>query len=411
MVETTRTSHAAVTGALRLALFASGVLVVACAVAVMLWNELGPGPLDVFIGAIRARTGLPLSVALWLTVGSLLAIAWLLGRRPGVGSLAGPIILGPLMQVALEQLQRFDVPSSLAVRLVIHLAAVAAVGLGAGAAIVSGLGAGSGELLAAAASDRSGHPEPRMRFMFESTWLVAGAALGGPFGVGTVIVAATIGPAVAQGHRLVVSFALASRRRLYPQQPSPDRPAVSPSSKLTDMEVRFERTGERRYATVIALAGQDPRRTDPAPGYDDDIPHDVVHYLVEAELGLSLGVFGRAAAGGGGFIATTEAPRDPRRRARQQRRSKKREASLSRSDHGDMARSEHVTGLCDLAWRRRGGAATPGGPSAHRSRPRTVPIVARVLDHLDQVAVLWRDLPVGGALIFSWPHTTVRVER
>ena len=146
----------------------------------------------------------------------MLALAWLLGRRPGVGSLVGPIILGPLMQVALEQLQRFDVPSSLAVRVVIHLGAVAAVGLGAGAAIVSGLGAGSGELLAAAASDRSGHPEPRMRFLFESTWLVVGAALGGPFGLGTVIVAATIGPAVAQGHRLVASFAMASRHRLIP---------------------------------------------------------------------------------------------------------------------------------------------------------------------------------------------------
>jgi uncharacterized membrane protein YczE len=53
-----------------------------------------------------------------------------------------------------------------------------------------------------------------MRFVFEGTWLVLGVALGGPFGLGTVLVAATIGPAVASGHRVVESLVVASRRRL-----------------------------------------------------------------------------------------------------------------------------------------------------------------------------------------------------
>jgi uncharacterized membrane protein YczE len=198
----------------RVALFAVGSVLIGASVAVMLWNQLGPGPLDVFIGAVRTRTGLPLTLAVWATVFSMLAFAWVLGRRPGWGSVAGPIVVGPVMQLVLTQLQVVPHPSSIVVRIAVQVAAVAFVGLGAGAMISSGLGAGSGELLAAAASDRSGHPEPRVRAAFELSWLVIGVALGGPAGLGTVIAALIIGPAVAHGHRAVESLVGLSRRQL-----------------------------------------------------------------------------------------------------------------------------------------------------------------------------------------------------
>ena len=38
---------------------------------------------------------------------------------------------------------------------------------------------------------------------------------------------------------------------------------------------------------VVNLAGEPPRAMDPAPAYDENIPHDLVHYVVEAELGLT----------------------------------------------------------------------------------------------------------------------------
>jgi len=198
----------------RAALFTIGVLLIAFAVGVMLWNDLGPGPIDVFIGAVRVHTGLPLSVALWITVGSILSVAWLLGRRPGLGSVLSALAVGPVMQLVVEQLEPYDLPSMYVARLAIHVAAIGVVGFGAGALIASGLGAGSGELLAAAASHRTGHPEIRVRVAFEVTWVVLGILLGGPIGVGTVLVAFLIGPAVAHGHRLIDSFVTASRRQL-----------------------------------------------------------------------------------------------------------------------------------------------------------------------------------------------------
>src|SRR5262245_34362148 len=71
----------ATTLGVRVGLLVAGTLVIASCVAVMLWNNLGAGPLDVFIVGLRKHTGLPLAFALWITVGALTLLAWALGRR------------------------------------------------------------------------------------------------------------------------------------------------------------------------------------------------------------------------------------------------------------------------------------------------------------------------------------------
>ncbi len=198
----------------RFGLLVAGSVVIAAGVAVMLWTQLGPGPLDVFIGAVRVRTGLSLTLAVWVVIASLIAAAWLLGRRPGPGTLASPLIVGPAMQAFVSRLEGIEPPDAFVLVVAIHVAAVFVVGLGSGALIVSGLGAGSGELLTSAASDRTGRTEPRIRMGFELSWLGVGVLLGGPIGVGTVLVALTIGPAVAVGFRAVDAIVVNCRTRL-----------------------------------------------------------------------------------------------------------------------------------------------------------------------------------------------------
>jgi uncharacterized membrane protein YczE len=198
----------------RVVMMVLGTVLVGLAVALLLWNDFGPGPLDVFVGAIRNITGLPLMISVWLTIGSMSALAWLLGRRPGIGTLVGPFIAGPVMQLALTWFQRFDAPEHLATKSAVQLLAVAGIGIGAGLVIDAGLGAGTGELLAAATADRVGRSEPQIRLLLESTWLIVGVVLGGPVGLGTVLVALTIGPSVARGHQLVSGAVATGRRRL-----------------------------------------------------------------------------------------------------------------------------------------------------------------------------------------------------
>jgi hypothetical protein len=62
--------------------------------------------------------------------------------------------------------------------------------------------------------------------------------------------------------------------------------------------VELIRTGERRYAVAVERAGAPRLIMDPAPGYDERLPHDLVHLAVELEHGIAFGVFGQLAAGG-----------------------------------------------------------------------------------------------------------------
>lgn len=198
----------------RFALVVAGAVILAACVAVMLWNNIGAGPLDVFIVALRNHTGLPLAFAVWLTVGTLTIVAWGLGRRPGIATLAVPLIAGPTMQWMLSGLGHVDPPHMIAARIAIHLLAVGAIGIGVGCIVASHLGQATGELLATAASQRIRRPEAPVRMACEVTFLVVGGLMGGPIGLGTVLIAICIGPSVARGCRTVATGIDLSRRQL-----------------------------------------------------------------------------------------------------------------------------------------------------------------------------------------------------
>jgi len=172
------------------------------------------------------------------------------------------------------------------------------------------------------------------------------------------------------------------------------------------MIVTFRRIGERRYAVVIEVPGEAPQMMSPAPGFDHYIPHDLVHYVVEAELGLESGVFGRAARGGGTFYAAQTAI-DSREQARRRRKQARREQALGRDPTGEdqLNTSERLASLSDVAWRRRHGQRPdpafwqPSSSISALDAARVERIVAR----LDQLAPLWNRLPVGGELALTWP--------
>jgi uncharacterized membrane protein YczE len=196
-----------------------GSVILAAAVGLMLWNNFGPGPIDVFIVALTEHTGLPLAVALWLTIGTMLMLAWALGRKPGVGSIVTPIVIGPAIQFFVSVFDAYEAPTALIAKVGVQLLALVFVGLGAGAIIASGLGAGMGELLAQAGADKSGQPPQLVRVGCELTWLAAGVLLGGPVGLGTLIVAVAIGPAVGRGslfvNGILGSLTAAARRQIH----------------------------------------------------------------------------------------------------------------------------------------------------------------------------------------------------
>jgi hypothetical protein len=73
------------------------------------------------------------------------------------------------------------------------------------------------------------------------------------------------------------------------------------------VEVVFERVDARRYLIGVLRrsrtdVGPDIRPR-PGPGHAE-VPHDLVHFVVEEQAGMPLGIYGQLAAGGdvGGFL-------------------------------------------------------------------------------------------------------------
>jgi len=165
------------------------------------------------------------------------------------------------------------------------------------------------------------------------------------------------------------------------------------------MEVTFSKLSGRRYMmTVVRERGPElaPRQ---GPGYHDYLPHDAVHFLVEAEAGLSSGIFGQIAAGRNNIFTTA----DPALRRHQARReAKQRARGMNRAD---MARSESLASLCLPLWELRTGrrGELPEWYSRIERGHHEAPVVPRILARLDEFAARWHSLPVGGGITLSWP--------
>lgn len=174
-----------------------------------------------------------------------------------------------------------------------------------------------------------------------------------------------------------------------------------PALRVTvpSMEVTFTKVAGRRYVmTVVRERG--PRLAPRyGPGYDDYLPHDAVHFLVEAEARLSGGVFGQIAAGQNNIFW----PADPRAQRRQARREAKRASTAA--ERADMGRSEELAGICQPLWEARAGhrRALPLWFSSVMPGTLDSPLIEPILDRLDQFAARWRALPTGGSITLSWP--------
>ncbi len=190
--------------ALRLLLLAGGAVTIGLGASLTILTGLGPGPFDVLVTGIANTTGLPFAASLWTMASVLGVISAILGRRPGLGTVLGPLIIGSVINIVTTGVGALPVAPGDGVGwylglAVVHLFGVAVIGVGAGAMITSGLGAGTGDLLAAATSDRLGRSIPVVRTGLEISFVGLGLILGGTVGFGTALVAMSIGISVRLG--------------------------------------------------------------------------------------------------------------------------------------------------------------------------------------------------------------------
>jgi hypothetical protein len=145
------------------------------------------------------------------------------------------------------------------------------------------------------------------------------------------------------------------------------------------MNVTFAKTGPTRYGVTVQRDHWPDVAINPAPGYHDYLPHDLLHFVAEAEWRLDGAVFGQLASGGdaGIFIPLDEtlipaAMRDRKRRRRLGPKPKGR-------------RSELLADVLETAWSvRHSRAQLPADwddrLKAARAAPRRV---EQIVDQLD----------------------------
>lgn len=154
--------------------------------------KLGLAPWDVFHQGLAEVAGLSLGVVIVCTSFVVLALWIPLRERPGIGTIANAVLVGVGVDVFSAILPEVD---GTVARWSLLIAGVVLNGVATGLYIGAGMGPGPRDGLMTGIA-RRGHPIRVVRTSLEVAVLVAGIALGGSFGVGTIIYALGIGPLV-----------------------------------------------------------------------------------------------------------------------------------------------------------------------------------------------------------------------
>lgn len=161
--------------------------------ALMLRAELGVDPWTVFAEGLSLVTGLGIGLVTVL-VGLTVLLLWIpLNQKPGVGTVANALLIGPFMEVGLFLI---DTPPTLPLKIIFFSSGLLMVAIGSGWYLGTGLGPGPRDGLMTGLNRRFGWPLWVSRTSIEVTVVVSGWLLGGTVGFGTVAFAILIGPLV-----------------------------------------------------------------------------------------------------------------------------------------------------------------------------------------------------------------------
>jgi uncharacterized protein len=176
--------------------------------AVGLWlglvAELGVGPWDVLTGGISTQLGTRFGLTAIGVSAAVLLIGLAARVRPGIGTVLNVVVIGAVLDVLLVSplLDGLD-ERHLALRLLAVLLGIATVAAGSALYLGAHLGPGPRDGLMVAIHTRTGWRVGTARGVLECVVLVLGVLLGGPVGVGTVLFALLIGPAVQVAFRVL----------------------------------------------------------------------------------------------------------------------------------------------------------------------------------------------------------------
>ena len=156
----------------------------------------GASPWSVLAQGISLNVDLSIgTITLFLSIGVLLF--WLpLNQKPGIGTILNALIIAVMIDISIALI---STPENYISQLLLAFIAVLTVGLGGSIYLVANLGAGPRDGLMVGLQQKTNLPIAAVRAFLEITVVSIGWYLGGTVGVGTLLFAFGIGPAVALG--------------------------------------------------------------------------------------------------------------------------------------------------------------------------------------------------------------------
>ena len=180
-----------------------GLILFGLGETMLITANAGVSPWTVLAQGISIKTGYSIGIStFFVSIGVL--ILWIpLKQKPGIGTILNTIIISIILDVSLPYL---PTPESFFLQALQVFIGVIIVGLGSGFYLISNLGPGSRDGLMTGLQKKTNLPIALIRATIEVSAVVFGFYLGGVIGIGTLVFAFGIGPAVSAGLFFVSRF-------------------------------------------------------------------------------------------------------------------------------------------------------------------------------------------------------------
>ena len=157
-------------------------------------STAGASPWSVLAQGIYLNIGFSIGI-ITIVISIVVLILWLpLNQKPGLGTILNALIIGLMIDICIKFV---PTPENYISQLFLALIAVLIVGLGGGIYLVANLGAGPRDGLMIGLQKKTNLPIAAVRAFLEISVMSIGWYLGGTVGIGTLLFALGIGPAVA----------------------------------------------------------------------------------------------------------------------------------------------------------------------------------------------------------------------
>ena len=162
----------------------------------LLVSLTGASPWSVLAQGISLHIDLSIGVITFFVSSFVLFLWFFLDQKPGIGTIMNIIIIAIMIDISIFYI---ETPENYVSKIIMAVIAVLIVGLGSGFYLIANLGPGPRDGLMVGVQIKTNFPIALVRAFLEITVVAIGWYLGGIVGIGTLLFAFGVGPAVALG--------------------------------------------------------------------------------------------------------------------------------------------------------------------------------------------------------------------